>query len=218
MSQPAGHSRHLGPSDDQTRIIRIQPENQHSVPVPVADDPKTNIIRRHPTGGLPSAAASESATGLIGTADQPADDAQTRYIPQARPVAIPRSAAPVSPRSAVLTAVLSILSGWATALIATDLIAGWWRTDRLFCLAIGFLTAISATATIGGLIALLLRRRMGRLLIVVGAVIGLLIFGSLFIAGAKVHPVVYSMPVLPVASIILAVLPATGRWSAGARS
>ncbi len=72
------------------------------------------------------------------------------------------------PKRLSATAVVSILSGWATAVIATDLITGWWRTDRLFCVAVGFLTAVSAAATIGGLIALLLRRRMGRLLIVVG--------------------------------------------------
>lgn len=110
-------------------------------------------------------------------------------------------------------ATLSILSGWGTAVIATDLIAGWWRTDQLFCVAVGFLTAVSAAATIGGLIALLLRRRLGRLLIVVGAVIALLIFGSLFIAGAKLHPLVYAIPVLPVSAILFAVLPATGRWA-----
>lgn len=110
---------------------------------------------------------------------------------------------------------MSILSGWATAVIATDLIAGWWSTDLLFCVAIGFLTAISAAAGIGGLIALLLQRRMGRLLIIVGAAIGLLIFGSLFLAGAKLHPVVYAMPVLPVSATVLTLLPATRRWARG---
>ena len=107
-----------------------------------------------------------------------------------------------------MTAVVSILSGWATAVIATDLITGWWRTDRLFCVAVGFLTAVSAAATIGGLILLLLRRRLGRLLIVVGAVVALMIFAGLFVAGAKLPPVVYAIPVLPVASVVLALLPA----------
>ncbi len=110
------------------------------------------------------------------------------------------------------TAVVAILTGWTTAVIATDLITGWWRTDRLFCVAVGFLTAISAAALIAGLIGLLLRRWVSRLLIVVGAVVALLIFSSLFVAGAKLPSVVYAIPLLPVACIVLAVLPATGRW------
>ncbi|AMO59764.1 Uncharacterised protein [Mycolicibacterium phlei] len=109
-------------------------------------------------------------------------------------------------------AVAAILTGWATAVIATDLIAGWWRTDELFCVAIGFLTAISAAALIAGLIGLLLRRRVSRLLIVVGAVVALLIFSSLFVAGARLSPVVYAIPVLPVVTVVLAALPGTGRW------
>ena len=124
----------------------------------------------------------------------------------------PRSAA-ANPRAAIATAIASILAGWATAVIATDLITGWWRSDRLFCVAIGFLTAVSAAALIGGLIALLLRRRMSRLLIVVGSVVAVLIFAGLFVAGAKLSPVVYAIPALPVASVLLALLPATGRWA-----
>ena len=107
----------------------------------------------------------------------------------------------------------AILSGWATAVIATDLITGWWTSDRLFCVAVGFLTLVSAGALISGLIALLLRRRMARLLIVVGSVIGLLIFASLFVAGAKLAPVVYAIPVLPLLTIVLALAPATKRWA-----
>jgi len=127
-------------------------------------------------------------------------------------VGTPRSAA-ANPRAAIATAIASILAGWATAVIATDLITGWWRSDRLFCVAIGFLTAVSAAALIGGLIALLLRRRMSRLLIVVGSVVAVLIFAGLFVAGAKLSPVVYAIPALPVASVLLALLPATGRWA-----
>ena len=56
---------------------------------------------------------------------------------------------------------------------------------------------------------------MGRLLIVVGAIVALLIFAGLFVAGAKLAPVVYLIPVLPVASILLAFLPATLRWARG---
>jgi hypothetical protein len=124
-----------------------------------------------------------------------------------------RRSAQANPAAAIATAIASILTGWSTAVIATDLITGWWRSDQLFCVAIGFLTAVSAAALIGGLIALLLRRRMGRLLIVVGAVVALLIFAGLFVAGAKLSPVVYGIPVLPVASVLLALLPATRRWA-----
>ncbi len=117
------------------------------------------------------------------------------------------------PKPAIATAVVSILAGWATAVIATDLITGWWGTDLLFCVAIGFLAAISAAGTIGGVIALLLRRRIGRLLIMVGSVIAMLIFASLFVAGAKLPALVYAIPLLPLASISLALLPDTARWS-----
>ncbi|WKG02441.1 hypothetical protein [Mycolicibacterium sp. HK-90] len=210
--------------DDHTRIIRRQPQDPVSRPVPAADDPKTSIIRRHPTGAIPTAGSAEPQTSLIsgltvseaqtGLIGQVGDGTATGYVPRARPVVIPRSAASTDPRTAIVAATLAILSGWATGVIATDLIAGWWRTDRLFCVAIGFLAAISAAATIGGLIAMLLRRRMGRLLVVVGAVIGVLIFGSLFIAGARLHPVVYAMPALPLAAILFTALPSTGRWTA----
>jgi hypothetical protein len=177
-----------------------------SAPQPVEGDPKTTIIRRHPTGSIP--AADEGATGHIGAPD---DESQTGYIPRARPVTITGHQAP-SPKAAIATAVASILSGWATAVIATDLITGWWASDRLFCVAVGFLSAVSAAATIAGLIAVLLRRRLGRLLIVVGSVVALMIFASLFVAGAKFPPLVYAIPVLSLASIVSALLPGTKRW------
>lgn len=82
----------------------------------------------------------------------------------------------------------------------------------MFCIAIGFLTAVSAAATIGGLISLLLRRRIGRLLIVVGSIVALMIFAGLFVAGADLPKIVYALPVLPVVSVALALLPATDRW------
>lgn len=194
--------------EPKTGIIRRHPTG--ALPV-ASDDSKTGIIRRHPTGGIPTVGAAEPQTSYI---EPPAADGpQTSYIPRPRPVEIPPTGAVADPRTAIAAAVLGILSGWTTGVIATDLITGWWRTDRLFCVAIGFLAAVSAAATIGGLIALLLRRRMGRLLIVVGCVIGLLIFGSLFLAGAKFPPVVYAIPVLPLAAIAATLLPSTGRWS-----
>ena len=142
-----------------------------------------------------------------------AEDPQTAYIPRAKPAAVGRRRSPATPKAAIATAVVAILSGWATAVIATSLITGWWRSDRLFCVAVGFLTAVSAAATISGLIALLLRRRTGRLLVVVGSIVALLIFSSLFVAGAKLPPVVYGIPVLPVATILFALLPGTRRWA-----
>ena len=171
---------------------------------PSEDDsePKTSIIRRHPTGTFPA------------LAEPPPEDAATSYLPRPTSKAV-GSSPPVarpSPVAASATAAVSIISGWATAVIATSLIAGWWRTDELFCVAIGFLTAVSAAATIGGLIALLLRRRIGRVLVVVGSFVAVMIFAGLFVAGAKLPPVVYAIPVLPVASVLLALLPATGRW------
>jgi hypothetical protein len=169
--------------------------------------PKTSIIRRQPTGALPI--LDEPRTTHI---DAQHPEQHTTYIPRARPVAIKRRRAP-TPRFAVATAVLAIFSGWATAVIATDLITGWWASDRLFCVAVGFLTVVSAGALIGGLIALLLRRRMARLLVVVGSVIGLMIFASLFVAGAKLAPVVYVIPALPVLTILTTLLPSTGRWA-----
>lgn len=137
-------------------------------------------------------------------------DPQTSFIPRAS--ARPLPPAQPSPAAASAAAAVSIASGWATAVIATSLITGWWRTDELFCIAIGFLSTVSAAATIGGLISLLLRRRIGRLLIVVGAVVALMIFAGLFVAGADLPQIVYAIPLLPVASIVLALLPATGRW------
>jgi len=168
-----------------------------SSPLPAESEPQTGIIRRHPTGEFPAVA-----------------EPQTTYIPRARPAAVgtPRHKR-AKPSAAIATTIAAILTGWATAVIAVDLITGWWRSDRLFCVAIGFLTAVSAAALISGLIALLLRRRMSRLLIVVGAIVALLIFAGLFVAGAKLAPVVYAIPVLPVASILLALLPATRRWA-----
>ncbi|WP_293238644.1 hypothetical protein [Mycolicibacterium sp.] len=177
-------------------MIRRQPE---AAPPPSAEpsEPQTGIIRRHPTGTFPAASP----------------DPRTSYIPRPAPPVIgsPDLRRP-SPAVASAAATVSIVSGWATAVIATSLISGWWRTDELFCIAIGFLSTVSAAATIGGLISLLLRRRIGRLLIVVGAIVALMIFAGLFVAGADLPRIVYAIPVLPVASIVLALLPAAGRW------
>lgn len=185
-----------GPPSEETRIIRRQPEAAPPPP-PDLSAQHTGIIRRHPTGAFPAT-----------------PEPQTSFIPQAAPPPLPPQlpASRRSPVAASATATVSIVSGWATAVIATSLISGWWGTDELFCIAIGFLTAVSAAATIGGLISLLLRQRIGRLLIVVGSIVALMIFAGLFVAGADLPKLVYGIPVLPVAAMALALLPATGRW------
>ena len=156
-----------------------------------------------------AAPPTEAHTALIGPPDEP----PTTYVPRPTPEAIGSSRRDrPDPKAAAATATLAIISGWATAVIATSLIANWWKTDELFCVAVGFLTAVSAAATIGGLIALLLRRRIGRLLVGVGSVVALMIFAGLFVAGAALPAIVYAIPVLPVATVVLAALPATGRW------
>jgi hypothetical protein len=187
--------------------IRRQPDDS---------GPQTTIIRRHPTGSFPRQPAPSSddpETSFIPPSAPRHDDPQTGYIPRPMPMAIGTGRARPSPAAASITAAVSIISGWATAVIATSLIAGWWRTDELFCVAIGFLTAVSAGATIAGLIALLLHRRIGRVLILVGSGVALMIFAGLFVAGAELPPIVYGIPVLPIASVVLAFLPATGRWA-----
>ena len=117
------------------------------------------------------------------------------------------------PATAVAACVVAMLSGWTTSVVATDLISGWWDTDRLFCAAVGFLALVFATGTISGVVLVLLRRPVGRYLIAAGAVVALLAFGGVFIAGAKIPWIVYAMPVLPVTSAVLALLPSTGRWT-----
>jgi hypothetical protein len=156
---------------------------------------RLNIIRRAPTGAIPI----------------PPDPATVHF----RRVSTPPSTKAAHPNgaTAIAAAAVSIVSGWATAVIATDLITGWWRTDRLFCVAVAFLTAISASATTGGLIVLLLRQRLGRILIVVGCVVALLVFAGLFVTNARISPVVYAIPVLPLGAIVLTLLPSTRRWT-----
>jgi hypothetical protein len=192
------------------------PEHPQIRREPDDSDPQTSIIRRHPTGSFPrqsAPSADDPHTAFIPPSAPHHDDPHTTYIPRPTPVAIGSGRARPSPVAASITAAVSIISGWATAVIATSLIAGWWRTDELFCVAIGFLTAVSAGATIAGLIALLLHRRIGRVLIVVGSGVALMIFAGLFVAGAELPPIVYGIPVLPIASVVLAFLPATGRWT-----
>ena len=171
--------------------------------MPAANAPETRIIRRAPTGPMP----------------QMVDDARTTHIP--RPPSPPQYAPPSRPpapygepsrTTAVAAAAVSIISGWATSVVATDLIAGWWKSDRLFCVAVAFLAMVFALATISGVILLLLRRSLGRYLIVAGSVIALLTYGGVFIAGARVAWIVHALPLLPLSSVALALLPRTKDW------
>jgi hypothetical protein len=150
-------------------------------------------------------------------------DSPTTHIPRQPPIA-PRAGRSAladvptgahSDRTAVAACAVSIVSGWATSVVATDLIAGWWRTDRLFCIAIAFLAIVFAATTVSGVIMLLQHRPLGRYLIVAGAVVAVLTYGGIFIAGARVAWIVYFLWVLPVASAILALHPRTARWLQG---
>jgi hypothetical protein len=147
------------------------------------------------------------------------DDSQTTHLPPPLPrYGLPGPSAPralsgePSNATAVAASAVSIVSGWATLVVATDLIAGWWKSDRLFCVAVAFLALVFALATIAGVILLLLRRSLSRYLIVAGAVVAILTYLGVFIAGARVAWIVHTLPILPIASAVLALLPRTKDW------
>lgn len=110
------------------------------------------------------------------------------------------------------TAAAAILSGWATAAVATDLIGARWPQDRVFCLAIGFLTVLFAATSIPGVVLLLTRRGIGRHLVAFSCAVALLTFGALFIAETSLAWPVYLIPVMPIAALVLALHPTTARW------
>ena len=176
------------------------------------DDTRTGIIRRHPTGPIPEPLSDDTRTSIIGRQPSSLDESATGIV---RGVPVRIGGPPRSPSNttAVAASAVSIISGWATSVVATGLITGWWHTDRLFCVGVGFLTAVFGATTITGVVGLLLRRRVGIFLSVVAAVLALLIFSGIFIAGAQMAGVVRAFPVLPVATIVLAVAPATWRWT-----
>ncbi|BBX46243.1 hypothetical protein GCM10009641_48290 [Mycobacterium cookii] len=165
--------------------------------------PQTGIIRRAPTGAMPVV-----------------EDTRTTHIPRQAPPPRPVSPPPYAPAPAfqpsaapaIAAAAVSIVSGWATSVVATELIAGWWHSDRLFCVAVAFLGLVFAMATVGGVILLLLRQTLGRYLIVAGAVVAILTYLGVFIAGARVAWIVHTLPLLPIASAVLTMLPRTRDW------
>jgi hypothetical protein len=166
------------PSESRTRIIRRAPTG----PIPTIPESSTTQIPRQPP--YQGAAGAGRPGGLAGPLpDEPSN------------------------RTAVAACAVSIVSGWATSVVATDLIAGWWKTDRLFCIAVAFLALVFALTTISGVIMLLRHRSLGRYLIAAGAVVAVLTYGGVFIAGAHVAWIVYTLWVLPVASVVLAFFP-----------
>ena len=221
MTRPDPERHREPPSDAETRIIRRAP----SGPLPTAgDDTRTGIIRRAPTGAIPVTPDPGATTsiprpdpGATTSIPRPDPDA-TGLIQRAKPAEVPQPPRQPGATTAVGACVVAMLSGWATAVVATDLIAGWWETDRLFCAAVGFLALVFAASTVSGVVLLLLRRPVGRYLIAAGSVVALLAFGGVFIAGAKIPWPVYAIPVLPVLSAGLALHPATRRWAASDHS
>ncbi len=174
---------------------------------PPPDEPRTRIIRRAPSEPIPVIAESP-------TTHLPHPPAGAAHRSRQISLTGPPHYEP-SDRTAVAACAVSIVGGWATSVVATDLIAGWWKSDRLFCIAVGFLALVFAVTTVSGVILLLQRRPFGRYLIVAGAVVALLTYGGVFIAGARVAWVVHTLPVLPLASIVLALHPETKRWLRG---
>jgi len=162
----------------------------------------------------PSTTGAETATHIIRRFPSDVTATSPGQTPTVPPAAADGAAAPPA-TTAVAASAVAIVGGWATAVVATELIAGWWNSDRLFCLAVAFLAVLSAASTVTGVILLLLRRGVGRWMVVFGAAVALLTFGSVFIAGARLAWPVYVVPLLPLASLLLAAHPATKRWGDG---
>lgn len=187
----------------QIRRRPSAPTGETTAPARTAgDDSRTHIIRRAPldaTGAETVLANTVAAPAIPADAELPADTPDiTRPAP--------------SPATAIATSAVAIVGGWATGVVATELITGWWNSDRLFCVAVGFLAVLFAASTVTGVILLLLRRGVGRWMVVFGAAVALLTFASIFIAGARLAWPVYLVPLLPLASLALALHPATRRW------
>ncbi|OBI97643.1 hypothetical protein A5660_05925 [Mycobacterium alsense] len=164
----------------------------------------TRIIRRAPTGPMP--VVPESPTTQLPPPYSVPSGAARRGGLAGLPGHEPDG------RTAVAASAAGIVSGWATSVVATDLIAGWWRTDRMFCIAVAFLALVFAVTTISGVIMVLQRRALGRYLILAGAVVAVLTYLGVFIAGARVAWIVHALPVLPIATAVLVLLPQTKRW------
>lgn len=189
-----------------------QPEadNPPTLAAKPSGEPRARIIRRAPTGPLPAIPAPEPRTTQFPHRATPLEATERAKLPAPLP---DPGVTDASPRSAVAASSVSIFSGWATSVVSTELIAGWWSSDRLFCVAVGFLALVFAVTTIAGVIMLLLRRHLGRYLVMTGSVVALLTYLGVFIAGARVSWLVHSLPLLPIASLALTLLPETKRWA-----
>jgi acyl dehydratase len=181
------------------------PSEPEAEPAPEPESPsdsRTRIIRRAPTGPIPT--TPDTPTTNFASQPPPYRAGRTGYagVPALEP----------SDRTAVAACAVSIVSGWATSVVATDLIAGWWRSDRLFCIAVAFLALVFAGTTVSGVILLLQRRSISRYLLMAGALVAVLTYIGVFIAGARVAWVVHLLPVLPIATVVLVLLPQTKRW------
>ncbi|GAB1812548.1 hypothetical protein [Mycobacterium sp. MUNTM1] len=190
------------PNDETSGPRPPEPTHEHDSP----SESRTRIIRRAPTGPIPT--TPDSPTTHF--APQPAP-----YRAGSRPGRTGYAGVPAlepTDRTAVAACAVSIVSGWATSVVATDLIAGWWRTDRLFCIAVAFLALVFAGTTVSGVILLLQRRSISRYLLMAGALVAVLTYIGVFIAGARVAWVVHLLPILPIATVVLVLLPQTKRW------
>jgi hypothetical protein len=190
------------PNDDPSDPPPPEPAPEHESP----SDSRTRIIRRAPTGPIPT--TPDTPTTHI--APQPPPYRAGSAAGRAGYAGIP--AVEPSARTAVAACAVSIVSGWATSVVATDLIAGWWRSDRLFCIAVAFLALVFAGTTVSGVILLLQRRSIARYLLMAGALVAVLTYIGVFIAGARVAWVVHLLPILPIATVVLVLLPQTKRW------
>lgn len=196
-------------SGEHTRILRRAPAQAAEEPSERGSDgtgSETRIIRRAPTGAIPVVPA-EVAAARSSLVEPSGDVAEGPSLTRS-------SLVEPSGLTAQAAAVTAMLSGWPTSVVATNLIAGWWDGDQLFCVAIGFLTCVFAAATIVGVLFTLRRRSWGPYLLTAGALVALLMFAGVFVAGARLEPVVYAVPALPLATVLLALLPSTRRWAA----
>ncbi|TAM71486.1 hypothetical protein [Mycobacterium sp.] len=171
-----------------------------------SSDSRTRIIRRAPTGPIPTTPDSPTSQFVPASAPYRSGPRAGRTSYAGAPALEPTD------RTAVAACAVSIVSGWATSVVATDLIAGWWKSDRLFCIAVAFLALVFAATTVSGVITLLQRRPVSRYLLLAGAFVAFLTYIGVFIAGARVAWVVHLLPLLPIATVVLVLLPQTKRW------
>lgn len=188
------------PNEENSGPRPPEPTPEHEPP----SDSRTRIIRRAPTGPIPTTPDTPTTHFTPQPYRAGSGAARTGYaaVPAVEP----------SDRTAVAACAVSIISGWATSVVATDLIAGWWRTDRLFCIAVAFLALVFAGTTVSGVILLLQRRSISRYLLMAGALVAVLTYIGVFIAGARVAWLVHLLPALPIATVVLVLVPQTKRW------